>query len=1104
MKFFLSSLLLVLITGIISTFLLLKTDSGIQIINNFIVDYFEKKTEYHYKVKIENLTISLPLVIQVQKISFSDKEGEFVNFEDFFIDATSSLIFPWDINLRKVSAQKINLLRLPNSNLSSSNILEESQKKTGFISIVAIPNISIHKFVLPPILTNLDNDIAFEIQGNMDLDLQNNTLNFQTKIKTDLTENELLEKKLSLTKDAFLYLKGEFNFAKNIINIENFQFSSLHSNAEGIISINFAEDLITGVLNYDSSILEYLLSDHKFLKTSCSGKIDFFGKLSAPNINTEGYISMIDSEQSYFQLPNLNWKSNFVFNQNGGSGKILFDGGGVNAHGEIGKDGSNFYLKDFVIRNAKTIVSRSSFSFDEKTKLIDGIFNVNSKNIYEFKEFFPFLKKGKLDIKTIYKREASGNQKLDVVGSAKHLSTSFFTTESIDLDLSVKNLQDFKLNRADIVIKGLVGDYGVLKSFSLKAGEKGDFINFTSQLDSIGSHPVNLKINNKLLISDLKKKLDDTNVNLQFINNVSGTIGKAKILTQQPITVSFGKVFSIVAPDIKANNGNLKLDLTVNDSLIKSKIIAANFPASVASKFLSPNFDQSLISGSVELNGNMSAPVVKILLEISNTQFLGKENIDTVLKISSHIQNKILSIDANIFEEKQVLGTLKFQIPCKFSLSPFSFYLLKKDNINANLKINKELNILSLVPLSDGNKMKGYLIGDINLTGNLESPVINGKISLSKAEYKYQIYGIKLKNISAKIIAKNKNISIMNFVAEDIYSNLLEGSGLLSINEELPFKIHMNTKKFSLINNPYLQGEINGTLLISGNSKKALAKGSFDLGPMEIKIPEHFSDNIPALNIIETINYDKKIVPLNQDKPYILEMDIDLNAKKQFYVRGRGVNALIAGNLKIVNNITDPHVFGKLKSVRGSYQEFGKFLTIRKGVLEFDGRIPSSPYLNIVGVKAVEGGEIRVILSRSIFNPDITIESTPVLSQQDALSLLLFGKNKDSISPMQAIALANGMRKLSGYGGGFDPLRLGRKILGVDDISIQNSSDKESSYLGIGKYLTDKVYLELEQGNQDFGRKTKIEIEITPKISLESTISEKGDSSFGMNWRFDY
>jgi translocation and assembly module TamB len=96
------------------------------------------------------------------------------------------------------------------------------------------------------------------------------------------------------------------------------------------------------------------------------------------------------------------------------------------------------------------------------------------------------------------------------------------------------------------------------------------------------------------------------------------------------------------------------------------------------------------------------------------------------------------------------------------------------------------------------------------------------------------------------------------------------------------------------------------------------------------------------------------------------------------------------------------------------------------------------------------------------------------------------------------------MRKLSGKGGGFDPLGIGRKILGVDDISVKNNPDTESSYLGVGKYLTDKVYLEVDQGNQAFGRKTKIEVELTPKISVESIIGEKGDSSFGMNWRFDY
>jgi len=1106
MKFILRFLLLLIIIFAIlltTIFVWLQSDSGVKIISNFITEYVEKKTDYNYKVKVENITISLPLVVKVQKIVFSDKEGEFVSIEDFYIDGAPSLLRLWYGNIWEISAETINLTRLPNSSLSSVDNVKKDPKKIEFISGVAIQEIVVRKFILSPKLTGFLDEIAFDIRGHLNVDLENNKLNFLAKIKTDLTENGLSDKKLSLIKDALLNIEGEFNFANNSINIERFKFSSLHSNLDGVMSINFLDDLLTGVVNYNSSILEYLFSEHKSLKSLFTGKIDFSGKVSSPHITTDSHISIVDGEQSYVQLPSLNWKSDFIFNQKGVSGKISLDGGGIKAYGEIGKDRSKFYLKDFSVNNGQKVVSTASLSFDDKTNVTTGILNINSENVYEFKEFFPFLKKGKLDIKTIYKQNASGERKLDVFGAAKHLSTSFATCDVINFDLAIKNWDDFKLERADIKLKSLVSNYGNLKSFSLKAKGEDDFIDFASQVESMDSYLMNLKINSKLFISDLKKKRDDHGINLKFVNNVSGTLGKAKIVTQEPITVIVGKVFSIIGRDIKANDGRLNLDLTLNDSQIKGKVVTKNFPTAVISKFLPPSVGQSLISGGAELNGSMSSPVFNTAFELSNVRLLDKESIVAVLKLSSHIQNNSLSIDANIVQENKVLGALKLQIPCKFSLSPFEFSLLKKDNINANLKLNKEINILALIPLSGDHKLKGFLSGDVSITGNLESPVINGTISVSKAEYKYQVYGIKLKNISAKIIAKNKNISIMNFIAQDSYSNLLEGAGDLSIYKDFPFKFHMNTKKFSFINTPYLQGEIGGMLLISGDSKKALAKGSFDLGPMEIKIPEHFSDNIPAINIIETISH-AKIIREIQGKPYMLEMDVDLNAKRQVYVRGWGVNTLLSGNLKISNNITNPHIFGKLRSVRGRYQEFGKFLTVREGVLTFNGPISPSPYLNIIGVETSGDVEIRLILSGSIFAPDVSIESTPALSQQDALSLLLFGKNPDSISTMQAVGLADGMRKLSGSGGGFDPLGIGRKILGVDDISIKNNPDTESSYLGVGKYLTDKVYLEVEQGNQAFGRKTKIEVELTPKISVESIIGEKGDSSFGMNWRFDY
>ncbi len=83
---------------------------------------------------------------------------------------------------------------------------------------------------------------------------------------------------------------------------------------------------------------------------------------------------------------------------------------------------------------------------------------------------------------------------------------------------------------------------------------------------------------------------------------------------------------------------------------------------------------------------------------------------------------------------------------------------------------------------------------------------------------------------------------------------------------------------------------------------------------------------------------------------------------------------------------------------------------------------------------------------------------------------------------------------------------MGRKILGVDDISVKtesNSSSSNKTVLGIGKYLTDKVYLEIEEGGEA-GSKTKIEVELTPKISIETINQSIGGSSFGIKWRFEY
>lgn len=97
------------------------------------------------------------------------------------------------------------------------------------------------------------------------------------------------------------------------------------------------------------------------------------------------------------------------------------------------------------------------------------------------------------------------------------------------------------------------------------------------------------------------------------------------------------------------------------------------------------------------------------------------------------------------------------------------------------------------------------------------------------------------------------------------------------------------------------------------------------------------------------------------------------------------------------------------------------------------------------------------------------------------------------------------MRRLSTGQASTDPLQFSKKILKVDDIRLkQDKQNPENNSIGVGKYLTDKVYLEVEQGIETGATKTSIEAEISPKVSVEGSTENTGNSRVGVNWKHDY
>jgi translocation and assembly module TamB len=130
------------------------------------------------------------------------------------------------------------------------------------------------------------------------------------------------------------------------------------------------------------------------------------------------------------------------------------------------------------------------------------------------------------------------------------------------------------------------------------------------------------------------------------------------------------------------------------------------------------------------------------------------------------------------------------------------------------------------------------------------------------------------------------------------------------------------------------------------------------------------------------------------------------------------------------------------------------------------------------------------------------LSSTPDLPQDEILSRLLFGRSSIDLSPVEAAQLASSIARLSGRSVGFDPAAELQAVLGVDRLSIR-SNDAGNAELGVGQYLADDVYLQLNAAGAD-GSSVEVEWEPADQISVTSETTSTGENKLSIRWKKDY
>lgn len=1089
MKFilkFVLALTIALFVAVSSLSIWLKTETAKQQITSFVESFLAE--EFGIKANIKELDISLPIILEAKQISFRDEGGEIGVIKNLYINVIPSLMSFWEINIWNLSADEIRIFKEPEFKVSHK---KGNKEDSLFNPNLMVKDINFPSVILDKEFTKQSQDIIFSINSYV-----------MFKAKSQVIDCSLLGKLLSPPIENFsdnqLELFGRYDLRKDLIDLGSIKFTSQILRAEGKLLADIKHDKLFGGIKYKIENINKLpLGKVNDLSGYLVGQVDLEGAASSPILKTKGNLDISLPKNEYFNYYPLSFTGDFSLNSGKVDGSISLEQGDIKAKGNIKYKDGKLYLEQ-IRAEAPDFLNTADLVFDTEKKIIIGNTRFIDKNLKESSKYFPFLKSGAVDLNFKFSSRDNISQQVEARGKIKRLNTKYGSFGYVDIDLNVMDL--WNANLGESLLKMRAFNYGDIVIKETKLGIKSDSGAFylDNSIISGQPYPINLKFNSII------KKDSSSNKVIAKITNLSGDLKEVPIKQGASIDIVIGTDKILKAQDLRIGDGYINLDTKFNDSNTYANVIIDKVPIFAVPDILPNTFDKALISSKIILSGTNNDPKLDANLFFTNIELNTNHN-NLSMRVNSKYQDKQANLALKFLEQDKELASSELILPIKFSLNPWEFIIYKKENFHANLLIYENFDLLSFIPMPTGHQVSGNLQGNFKASGSIVHPQVFGKLNIFNGEYEYKQYGAQLKNIRGDILAKNNNFILDNFVIEDSFGNKMNSNGKISLEDRNKFSVSIKTKKFQPMSTRYLQGEMVGNIEIIGDNEQAKAKGTLDLGPLEIKIPEHFRQNIPTLNISEIIEQNDVVVIEKESNPYKLDLDIKLSADKQVYVRGWGVDTQLKGKLHVKGQPDNPIITGALRSERGRYQEFGKVLNVKEGVLNFDGPIPPSPYLNIIGVTNVGDTEIRLVLSGSILNPNISIESTPSYSQETALSKLLFGNNPENISTFQALQLANGMRRLSGHGGGFDPLDLGRKILGVDDISFkQNSEDPNKTSVGVGKHLTDKVYFEVESGRSENSTKTRVEVELTPKISIENVFEPEGNTSVGVNWKFDY
>ena len=432
----------------------------------------------------------------------------------------------------------------------------------------------------------------------------------------------------------------------------------------------------------------------------------------------------------------------------------------------------------------------------------------------------------------------------------------------------------------------------------------------------------------------------------------------------------------------------------------------------------------------------------------------------------------------------------------------------------ADLAVNGQLQLAAANRILEPNSIQGLTRFDLAIKGPPGLDAVSGTITTNDVSIAIPAIQNAINNFGGDITLANSQAQIA--LGGDLRTGgSLRIEGPLALSAPFDSTIDVVLQSLKLTDNLSYETVLDGGIRLSGPlTGGANLSGQINIGETEINIAT--VGGAPGAGAIPEINHigeSQAELLTRQRAGLVVEeteeesadgggppigLDLVVSAPNRIFVRGRGLESELGGQIEVKGTASDPRPEGSIELLRGHLSILTRRLDLTRGIVTLSGSL--EPNLDFAATTSTSEGDATLTIEGPLSDPEVLVTSDPERPSEEALAMLVFGDQFSNLSPVKVAQLAASLARLRGGGGGLTSgLREG---LGVDSVDFTTDDDGNAA-VGVGTYLSDNIYTDVSI-NARGDTEVNINLDVSDSVTVKGSVDNESNTSIGIFFERDY